>query len=358
MLKKIIIALLLLGFGSFAFAQDFFPDIPGYQTLACDLHTHTVFSDGLVWPTVRIDEAEREGFDAIAISDHIEYQPHKKDIPTNHNRPHAIAGERAKEKNILLIKAAEITRATPPGHYNALFLKNIDLLDTPEFLDVIETANEQKAFVFWNHHAWKGPERGKWRDIQTKMVEKKWLHGMEVANGEAYYPSAHAWCLEKNLTMIGNSDIHAPSIDHVYTAQKHRTLTLVFAAERSVESIREALQAGRTAVWHENRLIGRAEYLKPLFDRCVTIAKPHYVNRNKVAFFEVSNHALIDIELKRTGTSGPGSIHVPARSTIITRTKLPDDNKTEPLSYTVSNFLIAPDKGLPINFKLAADKVQ
>ena len=30
-----------------------FPDIPGYQTLKCDLHLHTVFSDGSVWPQRR-----------------------------------------------------------------------------------------------------------------------------------------------------------------------------------------------------------------------------------------------------------------------------------------------------------------
>ena len=27
-----------------------FPDIKGYQTLVCDLHMHSVFSDGSVWP--------------------------------------------------------------------------------------------------------------------------------------------------------------------------------------------------------------------------------------------------------------------------------------------------------------------
>jgi len=32
-----------------------FPDLPDYRTLKCDFHIHTVFSDGLVWPTVRID---------------------------------------------------------------------------------------------------------------------------------------------------------------------------------------------------------------------------------------------------------------------------------------------------------------
>jgi hypothetical protein len=37
------------------------PNISGYQTLKCDLHMHTVFSDGTVWPTVRIEEAWNEG---------------------------------------------------------------------------------------------------------------------------------------------------------------------------------------------------------------------------------------------------------------------------------------------------------
>ena len=48
------------------------PDIPGYVTLKCDFHIHTVFSDGLVWPTVRTEEAWRQGLDAIAITDHNE----------------------------------------------------------------------------------------------------------------------------------------------------------------------------------------------------------------------------------------------------------------------------------------------
>jgi len=33
------------------------PDLGGYETLKCDFHMHTVYSDGLVWPTVRVDEA-------------------------------------------------------------------------------------------------------------------------------------------------------------------------------------------------------------------------------------------------------------------------------------------------------------
>ena len=37
------------------------PDIPGYITMKCDFHMHTVFSDGSVWPQIRAEEAWREG---------------------------------------------------------------------------------------------------------------------------------------------------------------------------------------------------------------------------------------------------------------------------------------------------------
>lgn len=79
------------------------PDIPGYHTLKCDIHMHTVFSDGIVWPTFRVDEAWEEGLDAIAITGHIENQPSKKYITGDHNSSYEIALEEAKEKNILLL---------------------------------------------------------------------------------------------------------------------------------------------------------------------------------------------------------------------------------------------------------------
>ena len=176
------------------------PDILGFQTLKCDFHMHTVFSDGLVWPTVRIDEAWREGLDAIAITDHIEYQPHEKDVPTEYNRSYEIAEPYARGRNILLIKAAEITRDTPPGHFNAIFLNDNTLLVKNDFLDAVKEAFDQDGFVFWNHPGWKGLELGSWRDVHTKLYENHWMKGIEVCNGETYYPEAHAWAVEKHLT--------------------------------------------------------------------------------------------------------------------------------------------------------------
>ena len=354
---------LLISF-TVCWGQEHFPDVDGYETLICDFHMHTVFSDGLVWPTIRVDEAEREGIDAISLTDHIEYQPHKDDLPTNHNRPYYIAQERAQEKNVLLIKGTEITRDTPPGHYNAIYLNDIDLVaDTcakdekndeekkAKLVKIVARANEQDAFVFWNHHEWKGKEKGAWMSFHDEMVQKKHLHGMEVANGKAYYPSAFQWCLENNLTMLGNSDIHTTSIDYIYTPEKHRTLTLVFAKEKTAEAVKEALQAGRTAVWYNNMVVGREKYIKPLFDKCVTVSQPHYINSKGKAFFEISNNALVDFNLIAVDGTKPATITIPAKSSVIVNTNMKNTDEVA-LEYEVENFLVAPEEMLKVEFKL------
>jgi hypothetical protein len=324
-----------------------FPDLPGYQTLKCDFHTHSVFSDGNVWPTVRIDEAWRLGLDATALTDHIEYQPHKDDVPTNHNRPHDLVAGRALQTNMLVPRGAEITKDTPPGHFNAIFLKDVAPLANDDVLAAVKAANEQGGFVFWNHHAWKGEELGAWQDVHTVMVDNKWLHGMEVCNGESYYPSAHAWCLEKNLTMLGTSDIHGPDMTERTTADRHRTMTLVFATERTLDALRDALVNGRTAVWYKNQLIGREQWLTPLFQQCVRVSSPHLRSKDTV-WVRLHNDCEMDIELARSGAIGPEALTLPARSTSLVRIGTSGISGPLALSYVATNFRIAADKGLPV----------
>jgi hypothetical protein len=330
-----------------------FPAIEGYQTLACDLHMHTVFSDGQVWPQVRVAEAWRQGLDAIAISDHIEYQPHKEDLPTNHERPYALASGDARAHNVLLVKAAEITRDTPPGHFNALFLQDINPLDTEDFVEVIKRANQQGAFVFWNHQGWKGAEKGRWLDVHTKLFESKWLHGMEVCNGSSYYPDAHKWCLQKGLTMLGNSDIHAPDLRRKSTAADHRTMTLVFAKQRTLESLKEALVAGRTAVWFEDKLIGRKEWLAPLLAASVKVAPPH-LRSSRDVWLEIRNTCEADVRLQRTGGVGPSELTLPAGTTTLVRIRTAKPKGPLELNYTATNWWIGPEEGLPVVWKLSA----
>jgi len=330
-----------------------FPDIEGYSTLKCDLHTHTVFSDGNVWPTVRVDEAYRIGLDVLALSDHIEYQPHKADVPTNHNRPFEVALGRARELGIILIRGAEITRDTPPGHFNVIFLKDINPLVKDDLVEAIAAGREQGGFVFWNHHAWKGEELGRWLDIHSTLYEKKLLHGMEVANGDDYYPTAHRWCLEKGLTMVGNSDIHGPDLLQKNTSAEHRTMTLVFVTEKSEQGVLEALRAGRTAVWCGPLMIGKPEWLTALAEASLEIDPPHMRSKTSV-WVKVRNKCAMDLVLKRTGQFGPAEVTLKANTTAIFRINVPDASQPVPLEYEITNFLAAPGEGLDFSYTIPA----
>jgi len=324
--------------------------VPGYQTLKCDFHMHTVFSDGSVWPTVRVEEAWRDGLDAIAITDHIEYQPHKDDIPTKHNRPFEIAAGRARELGLLFLRGAEITRETPPGHFNGIFLKDVEPLNVKDFFEVFQRANEQEAFVFWNHPGWQGPERGRWGDAQTKLLEKGWMHGIEICNGETYYADAHQWAVQKNLTIVGNSDSHGPIANCGWTAENHRTITLVFAKAKTLDALHEALRAGRTAVWCKNQLYGRESFLSAIFKRSVRVGPPHH-RTNDALFVEIRNGSDISIALEKAGKFGPDRITLaPHTSSLAVFRTAADGNRD--FTYRVANFLTAPNQPLTVTLTI------
>jgi len=343
------------------------PDIPGYLTLKCDFHTHTVFSDGSVWPGVRSEEAWREGLDAIAITDHIEYQPHKKDLPTNHNRAYDIARRGGEELDLIVIRGSEVTRKMPPGHLNAIFLESSEPLDTEEWRDAAKVAKDQGAFIFWNHPGWTGQQPdgvARWYPEQTELFEKGMLHGIEVVNDRDYYPEVHAWAIDKKLTLLGNSDIHSPvGMDFEIHAGDHRPFTLVFAKERSAEAIKDALFARRTAVYHNSLLIGDEQFLRPIFESSIRVLRPRVsIVGDGNARLQIQNLSDIDYELLIADNSETEGIRIPRRVmlyggkiTRLTVESLSNDRTEEKdyvLRYTVKNLRISPDASLAVEFPI------
>jgi len=341
------------------------PDIPGFYTLKADLHMHTVFSDGSVWPTVRVEEAWRDGLDIIAITDHLEYQPHKDDLPTNHNRSYELALPLARSMGIILIKGAEITRNMPPGHFNAIFLKDVDLLDTETWEEALLAAFEQNAFIIWNHPGWTQPnEIPIWYDEHSEIFQKGWMNGIEIANEFSYYPLAYQWAIDSNLTILGNSDIHPP-VYHYYNFEnkEHRAITLVFSRQKTKNSVREALFSRQTAVYYKNRIIGNEKFLEPLFLESVKIIsqKPVFQDNNKINirihnYSDINYSLLADTSFKNFNF--PKKLNLPANKTIMLKAKSnselnPGINRIE-LPYFVSNLEISPGEALPINFKFDA----
>jgi len=335
------------------------PDVPGYVTLKCDFHMHTVFSDGRVWPSVRAEEAWREGLDAFAITDHIEYQPHKKDVREDHNRSYEIARGSAEALGLEIIKGGEITRGMPPGHINAIFLKDAAALDTEEWKDAVKAAAEQEAFIFWNHPGWRHQQpEGKsvWYAEHTELYEKGWLHGIEIVNQNEYYPRAHKWCLEKKLTMLGNSDVHNPTnLDYEFHEGEHRTVTVVLAKKKSKEAIKEALLKRRTVIYWKNNLIGEEKYLRAIFNASIEIINPDVAIKGKGAVnIQIRNKSEIDFELEADGAVdriwAPGNITLYGDKIVLFRiggrTEKLSGMKKIRLPYKVKNLLVAPEKSL------------
>ncbi len=255
-----------------------FPNVDGFLTLKTDLHTHSVFSDGEVWPSIRVQEAIRDGLDAISLTEHLEYQPHQDDIPhPDRNRAYALAIESVGNSDLMIIPGSEVTRSNPPGHVNAIFIKDANrlLLDDP--LAILQEANAQGAYVFWNHPNWLAQRpsgTAALTDFHRQLISEGLLHGIEVVNDLTYSDEALSIAIEQELAVIGTSDIHG-LVDWQYRLAQggHRPITLVLAQERSLEGIHEALKAGRTIAWFEDLLVGEARNLDLLLPAMLTVGE-------------------------------------------------------------------------------------
>jgi len=327
------------------------PDIPGYYTLKCDFHMHTVFSDGVVWPHIRVDEAIAEGLDVISITDHVEH--HRKEVEDNHMVPYEIAKKHAEGKDLLLILGGEISASR--DHFNALFLKNTD---EPKLRDKvpakrIAAANEQEAFVFWNHPGWTARTTDgncPMDEVFIELMKAGQIKGIEICNGDGYWEGAHKLVEAYDLTMIGNSDIHGVS-SYQYLPDKHRTITLVFAEEKSVDGVQKALLNGRTAIYQGDHLIGPEQLLKPLFLESLDIVT-EYREGTSLARMTITNNSDFDFQCEnKSPFQFYNGIHfftikAHAKTTIIVKTleELPGFS----LDLLVHNVLVAPGKSMEV----------
>ncbi len=354
-MKKLIIIILLIAIDTLTgFSQRKIvnlPDLPGYVTLKCDFHLHSVFSDGNVWPTVRVDEAYRDGLDAIAITDHIEYTPKKDFIPVDHNAAWKIAESTARDFNIILVHGAEITRKMPPGHFNALFIQDASLLDVDSVMDAFAAALKQGAFLQWNHPGWKSQEPDgipKLYDIHKNLLAKGWIHGIEFFNEYEYYPLVLTFCKQFNLAVMANSDNHGViSEDYREPEYTNRPMTLIFAKARTNDALKEAMFAGRTLAYFRNIIAGKEEYAKPFFYQCISVGKPYYLS-DKSIYFEVTNRSDVPFHLINGIPDTPESITLAANG--ITRV-IVSKKVTSPLIYDVKNVLVGEDEVLKIELK-------
>ena len=368
-----------------------FPDTENYLTITSDLHTHSVFSDGHVWPNIRVAEAMKDKLDAIAITEHLEYQPHIRYIPNkNRNIAFLEAKKAAEESDLIVIAGSEITREMPPGHLNAVFIKdantlfNIDESLLPEArrrmseavnvedlsdeelevadqyalgnlyspFEALEEAKRQGAFIFWNHPMWGSQANdgvSRLTEMHKQMIAKDLIHGIEVVNTNEYSEEALQIALDNNLAIIGTSDVHE-LIEWDYDSSKneHRPVTLILSEERNQNSIKEALLDRRTIVFYKNKLIGKEENLVPLLNSILGFKSLGYRGNTSILRVEISNNSSSDMTLKNLSaynfSRSDDYIFIPKNETKTIMVKTLEAIKAVKLKFEILNAITAPKK--------------
>ncbi len=328
-----------------------FPDVAPYHTLVADLHMHTVFSDGSVWPNIRVEEAHKDGLDAIAITEHLEYLPHRQDIPfPDRNRAHEVAQISNGQRPLLVINGSEVTRPMPLGHINAVFVKDANALVQSDSVAVIGEANRQGAFVFWNHPHWLSQNStglAELTPLHRTLIEEGLLHGIEVGNEGTYSDEALAIALEHNLAILATSDIHG-LVDWTFEVPGggHRPVTLVFALDRTQEALKKALLARRTVAYFKHTLIGREADLIPLLSASVQVEEARYVFGTQVLSVTLANRSSTPFVLRNVSEftlhEHPNVVTLPPHGAITLRVKTGTRLKRIPLVFEVLNAITAP----------------
>lgn len=321
--------LVLLGilvFGSKIVAQTRMeyklPDIPGFYTMKGDFHIHTFYSDGSVSPEDRVREAWHDGLDVIAITDHIEY-PNSLMQQFNLNQSYNLALKLAQEYGILLIKGGEITRSMPPGHFNALFLTDVDKLKLPNVDDVYNEVVKQNGFLVWNHPGWSAQIKDSltWYPKHTELYNQKKLNGIEIFNEKEYYPQVFQWALDKNITIFANSDIHAP-IQYLYDPVKkeQRAMTVVFVSEKTLQGVKDAFLNHRTVAIFDQKIYGDEQYIKPLIQNCIVVSEnvtiPQKNNEIYVSLTNISDFPILLQGIINENFKTPDQVELLPNSTV------------------------------------------
>lgn len=271
------------------------PMVNGYNVYKADLHTHSVFSDGSVLPKLRVEEAWRDGLDIMAVTEHIEYRPAEKTfvdylekyrdekydkaintrltkkapseegIMVDLNYGVKETQEAAKKYGLLIIPGSEITRnGTTVGHFNALFTTDNNLIYDLDPVQSIRNAKAQGALVMHNHPGWTRSNID-FTEAEKVAYAEGLIDGVEVMNGTEFYPGVIDRVREYGQFIAANTDIHGSTAGDYRLTGVDRPMTLIFAKEKSLEAVREALEADRTLAYAFNTICGDEQLLKDFF---------------------------------------------------------------------------------------------
>ncbi len=306
------------------------PQVNGYNCYKGDFHVHTSYSDGCVNPAGRITEAWLDGLDVIAITDHYEGQRGIKKFlkitasynedgqPTKYLSANATNGQRTDfnaihkeavdqlEKSgypMLLIKGCEMARnAQTHGHFNALFLDDINTVYDPDMAEAFRKVKKQGGIIIHNHPAWRRKTSDK-TEFHENVYSEGLVDGVEVVNGRTFYPHIVRRCIEEKLTMFANTDIHSLTYQSYALAGRHRTMTLIFAKDLTEKAIKDAILKRRTIAYAGGCLIGEESWLADFLNAAVDCTLIKEDSKKGSRTYLLTNMSSITYSLRRGKTT-------------------------------------------------------
>ena len=345
------------------------PQVNGYNIYKADLHTHSAFSDGSVLPEYRVKEAWIDGLDVMAVTEHIEYRRQeskmleyledyakkgeqidnwdiinkpadKKGIRVDLNYAVELSQKAAAQYGLLIIPGTEITRNPQQiGHYNALFTTDNNAIYDADPLLSFRNAKAQGALIQHNHPGWQRKSIDM-PEFEVKAYAEGLIDGIEIMNGSDFYPGAIDRAKELGLFMSANTDIHGTTAMDYANVEVGRNMTLIFAKEKTLEAMREALEARRTLAYAFGNVAGDEQLLKDFFLACVKFepVMKDYKNRQ---IFTITNTSSIPFAFR---IGGGNVVWLDPFSTI--------SAKTNTVKITVENMWYGVDKHpvVEINF--------
>ena len=248
-----------------------FPLVGKYEVLCGDFHMHTLHSDGRPTTRQRVEESYEMGYDVIAITDH------------GTARAYRVARYVGEPLGMVVLRGLE-TGLQKKEHMNVIGVSSLyeptdshRWSETPNgetvyYQDELNKIAKCGGFVIYNH-----PHVG-FREPVEWGIKEGVIQGIEVKNdvvgdgwntikfnGISCYPNGFEYALQKNLTILADTDAHGNRRDEP-------AKTLILATARTPESVMEALQSRRTAAWFDGMLWGREALLTDLLKASVTVS--------------------------------------------------------------------------------------
>ena len=304
------------------------PQVKGYNIYKGDFHIHTMYSDGRITPAGRVVEAWNDGLDVIAITDHYEgYRnvqkffkvaaPYNADgKPTKYMSAfkagaamldfNAIHDEAVEQRDkagyeMLIIKGCEMARnAHILGHFNCLFLKDINPLYDKELSVAFDKVHAQGGLVVHNHPAYVRGTTDKSKE-QAALYDAGKIDGIEVANSLTFYPPIVRRCVEENLFMLGCTDAHSETLRKYGSLGVYRTMTFIMAKELTEEAIKDAFLKRRTIAYSAGYLIGEEKWLTEFLNAALDCHLLKVDEKSGNRRFQITNTTSFTYRLKNGG---------------------------------------------------------